>query len=43
MLMLEKDDVGWRDGFRVAIKRHLHVTLCHKVPQHILDAIAYHW
>ena len=43
MLMLEKDDVGLRDGVRIAIKRHLHMTLCHKVSQHILDAIAYHW
>ena len=41
MLMLEKEDTGMRDGERIHIRRTLHLTLCHRVSQHILDAVTY--
>ena len=36
MLMLEKEDRGMRDGVWVPITRHLHLTLCTRVPQQVL-------
>ena len=42
MLLLEKEDTGMRNGERIRLRRHLHLTLCHRVSQHILDAVAYH-
>ena len=34
--MLEKEDRGIRNGVLVPITRHLHLTLCARVPEHVL-------